>query len=339
MEFGNPVPAHVIVTHNGLEWVWASPCLQGGCTPGINVGLDRFVYATPAQWALRPRPEAFIGRCAAPWFDQTHDHCDLSDWVVSAPFILGQNRLTWDTMLVRIILVEGPDADAGEDQTVEWSATDNGAVTLDGTASSDPVGDGLTYSWSIQGAPIASGSTPTVILALGSHTVTLTVSSLSGGSDSDSVVIDVVDTTAPVVTAELVSVAGKSLKHNKGLFTVEFACADDCDPDASVTIAKLNGIPVENGQVVELRLKSQKSAKSGKSSKSKKSNKSKKSRKNEKSKRGGKSEKPVTIEGSSFELLVECVDASDNVGSATAAPVFAAKSKKSRRGSAAYTDG
>jgi hypothetical protein len=85
LEIGNPVPQRVIVTHNELEWVWASPCLQGGCTPGILVGHDRFVYATPAQWARRPSAEAFIGKYAVPWFDQTHDHCDLSDRVVSAP--------------------------------------------------------------------------------------------------------------------------------------------------------------------------------------------------------------------------------------------------------------
>jgi hypothetical protein len=68
-----------------------------------------------------------------------------------------------------------------------------------------------------------------------------------------------------------------------------------------------------------------------------KSEKSKKSRKTEKSKKGADREKPVRIEGLSFELVVECLDASGNLGSATAAPVFAEKSKKSR-GSAASAD-
>ena len=108
LEIGKPVPSHVIVTHNDLEWVWASPCLQGGCTTGINVGHDGFVYATPAQWALRPPARAFVGKCAAPWFDQTHDQCDLADWVTSAPFISGQNRRTWDTMLVRVTPIRTP---------------------------------------------------------------------------------------------------------------------------------------------------------------------------------------------------------------------------------------
>ena len=100
-------------------------------------------------------------------------------------------------------------------------------------------------------------------------------------------------------------------------------------------------------QVIELRLISEKSAKSGKNAKSKKSGKSKtgrsekskKSRKSEKSKKGAESDKPVRIEGRSFELVVQCLDGSGNVGSATAAPVFAEKSKKSRGGSAASADG
>jgi hypothetical protein len=173
-----------------------------------------------------------------------------------------------------------------------------------------------------------------VILSLGSHTVTLTVTSVSDGSDSDVVVISVVDTTAPTVTADLVAVVGKSLKHNQGSFTVEFTCADDGDSGASVTTAMLNGMPVENGQVIELRLIGEKSAKSGKSAKSKtgKSEKPKKSRKSEKSKKGAESDKPVRIEGHSFELVVECLDRSGNVGSATAAPVFAEKLKKGRGG-------
>jgi hypothetical protein len=54
-----------------------------------------------------------------------------------------------------------------------------------------------------------------------------------------------------------------------------FGIHSDGDPDASVTTATLNGMPVENGQVIELRLIGEKSAKSGKSAKSKKSGKSK----------------------------------------------------------------
>lgn len=74
------IPASVIVTYKGLEWVWASPCALNGCTRGILVGKDGFNFATPAQWALRPPVSMFDGtKCASPWFDVTYDHCDFGD--------------------------------------------------------------------------------------------------------------------------------------------------------------------------------------------------------------------------------------------------------------------
>lgn len=68
-----------------------------------------------------------------------------------------------------------PVAYAGSDRTVV--ASDNSelvSVTLDGSASSD--NEGITaYSWTVGGVEIATGATPTVDLAVGTHTVRLTV--------------------------------------------------------------------------------------------------------------------------------------------------------------------
>lgn len=86
---GQPVPASVIVVYNGLQWVWASPCaLNGGCTSGIDVGHDGFVFATVEQWALRPPISAFRDpdKCAAPWFDHDWNHCDWADAALDTEF-------------------------------------------------------------------------------------------------------------------------------------------------------------------------------------------------------------------------------------------------------------
>jgi FG-GAP repeat/PKD domain len=113
----------------------------------------------------------------------------------------GQNSSAPDT--VDIVLVSAntntpPVADAGADQIVEQGGPSGSNVALSGLGSSDPDGDPLAYTWS---GPFgtATGATPTVLIPAGIHTVTLTVNdgSLTG---SDTVLITVKDTTAPVIT-------------------------------------------------------------------------------------------------------------------------------------------
>ena len=65
-----------------------------------------------------------------------------------------------------------PVADAGDDQVVEGNL-----VTLDGSGSSDPDGNLLTYAWYIdEGEMIATGVNPTVELPSGYHDIGLQVS-------------------------------------------------------------------------------------------------------------------------------------------------------------------
>ncbi|MEN8127832.1 MAG: PKD domain-containing protein [Planctomycetota bacterium] len=102
-----------------------------------------------------------------------------------------------------------PDADAGPDQIVERDSTAGAQVTLDGSGSSDPDGDPLTYEWTWCGNS-ATGINPTVTLPMGTATVTLTVSD-GVLSDSDTVNIDVVDTTPPDVVV-VVPIAGSAVQ-------------------------------------------------------------------------------------------------------------------------------
>lgn len=94
-----------------------------------------------------------------------------------------------------------PVADAGPDQTVIDTNGDGigiESVALDGSASSDPDGTITTYEWSEGGSLIATGVTPVVALAVGNHTITLTVTDNGGATASDTVLISVVDPLAGI---------------------------------------------------------------------------------------------------------------------------------------------
>jgi parallel beta-helix repeat protein len=97
-------------------------------------------------------------------------------------------------------LNSAPHADAGLDQTVNLGPPEYGEVTLDGSGSSDPDGDALTYSWtwddgSIDGGS-ATGETPTVTLPVGTIVVTLAVSD-GVNTSTDTVDITVEETAVP----------------------------------------------------------------------------------------------------------------------------------------------
>jgi probable HAF family extracellular repeat protein len=67
------------------------------------------------------------------------------------------------------------------------------AIAFDGTGSSDPDGDALTYVWDFgDDSPTATGATPThVYERFGTYTVTLTVSDGRGGTDTATATVDI----------------------------------------------------------------------------------------------------------------------------------------------------
>jgi PKD repeat protein len=112
-----------------------------------------------------------------------------------------------------------PVADAGADQQVVLGAS----VTLDGTGSSDPDGDELTYSWVSDLEPdleIASTASPNATFTVnGTHTVTLTVSDGQFNS-SDTVTVFV---ESPDACGDGVCSVAERNAEGTGL-----ACPQDC---------------------------------------------------------------------------------------------------------------
>jgi PKD repeat protein len=93
------------------------------------------------------------------------------------------------SQVITVTVNQSPVADAGADQNViDTNGDGSESVTLDGSASYDP--DGGAEG----GSPLASGPSPSVIFAVGSHTVTLTVTDDEDATATDTVTIVV---TAP----------------------------------------------------------------------------------------------------------------------------------------------
>jgi len=86
-----------------------------------------------------------------------------------------------------------PIADAGPDQTVYAWINGIAEVALDGSGSTDPDGDELTYTWSLDGQDIATGVSPTIELSVGEHIIELIVSDSKVDSQPDQVVITVIE--------------------------------------------------------------------------------------------------------------------------------------------------
>ncbi len=92
-----------------------------------------------------------------------------------------------------------PVANAGLDQIVEQQDPAGSSVTLDGSGSTDPDNDPLTFSWT---GPFgtATGEFPNVTLPAGTHSITLIVNDGTEDSTPDTVQITVQDTTPPQIT-------------------------------------------------------------------------------------------------------------------------------------------
>lgn len=86
-----------------------------------------------------------------------------------------------------------PSANAGPDQTVvDADANGSENVVLDGSGSFDSDGLIVSYDWYEGATLLATGVSPAVTFALGSHTITLVVTDNEGATASDFVQINVV---------------------------------------------------------------------------------------------------------------------------------------------------
>ena len=152
--------------------------------------------------------------------------------------------LSTDDVVIAVTNVNQiPIADAGPDQTLG----EGKAVTLDGTASSDPDADPLTWAWTqIGGPPVAlsdpGSATPTFtapVVGQGGDSLVfqLVVSDGAAASEPDAVTIYVLDTNQPPVCDLAQPSLGLLWPPNHKLVAVGITgIADPEDPDVQITI-------------------------------------------------------------------------------------------------------
>jgi len=100
---------------------------------------------------------------------------------------------------------EPPVADAGSDITVECVSPLGAPVVLDASASVDPDGDPLIFTWKEDTTVVAGPTEETTVevtLELGVHEIILTANDGMGGIDTDTTIVTVEDTTPPELSVD-----------------------------------------------------------------------------------------------------------------------------------------
>ncbi len=109
-----------------------------------------------------------------------------------------------------------PVANAGANITIQ-DADLNGfeMVTLNGSASSDPDGSVVSWSWAENGLQIASGVSTALSFSLGTHSVELTVTDNQGATAVDTIIVSVVAPSTPPPPALPPLIADAILESNQ----------------------------------------------------------------------------------------------------------------------------
>jgi len=141
-----------------------------------------------------------------------------------------------------------PVADAVAVQTLECSGQGGTQVILNGSKSSDPDGDALSFIWKNEANNVV-GTTAVVQLTLtmGTHTFTLTVIDPGGLRATATTRVTVQDTTAPTLRVMLSPDTLWSPNHKLVQINATVETSDSCDANPAVTLVSITSNEPDNG--------------------------------------------------------------------------------------------
>jgi len=229
---GNQVGVYVEPGTGGPSWDPSSGVhnndIVGNTVCGVKNDGTVVVDATQNWWGANSGP----GGLTPPVYDPiTGQEADGAGDLVSVnvhfdPFTV-HNRPP-----VAVALVNGEESVEVEQQTPVGTE-----VTLDGTGSSDPDGDTLSYAWDFETDGTVDSTDAVVNHTYnlgGPYTAALTVTDPCGETSTDTVTVTVVDTTPPVVTITSPS-EGATYYNTRPPLPVTATAADICDSSPVVT--------------------------------------------------------------------------------------------------------
>jgi pimeloyl-ACP methyl ester carboxylesterase len=151
-----------------------------------------------------------------------------------------------DTIVPDVMENLPPVADAGPDQIIECNGPSGTEVTLDGSGSSDPDDDPLTFAWS---GPFGTwmGETIYPLLDVGTHLIILTVDDGEGNTDTDTVEVAVMDSTAPSLSVSLSPNVLRPPNHKMVSISASVRVSDTCDENPVVELASTSSNEADNG--------------------------------------------------------------------------------------------
>src|ERR1700680_1223158 len=122
-------------------------------------------------------------------------------WSDDAPVSgVGVNQILFGRFSAPKSTNQPPVANAGADQTLPATGPGGAPVTLDGSLSSDPDGDALTFVWTEGATVVGKSAVVSLTATMGAHTYTLTVTD-AGGLSSTAVTHVTITNAPPVANA------------------------------------------------------------------------------------------------------------------------------------------
>jgi hypothetical protein len=231
-----------------------------GGTISATVGPGQLGAYVIFEWSFNVFPTFMVWDVAGPVSSQLFTPVDSDGDGIPGHAFVGGPFPGFTGIFEFLVGEPGPDIELTLDVTGgtshECASTNgtvveiNASVSLTGGAELDSI------SWTVDSIPAGSGTTISPALELGSHNISATALTTTGETDSKSVTVYVVDTTAPVLDVAFIdSRSGAPVTHidrpNVQWIEVHITATDACD--ANPQTDAVGGFAVQDGDLLKIQ--------------------------------------------------------------------------------------